>query len=241
MRWTLWRPLFYQLKSKIESLVFKVHTRKILGKNIEVPIDSRENLANLLHSYGNKNFVLVYKENGRATKVLTAYATSFFTLYLMNEDTQLTENVLSASCCKIGVTTKEDGERASRFLIDHLRSDMTISELIDVYNQMLSMTIDNVSELYHFEVDESDFEHVKFTLTRQFPTYYDDEFYMINLTVTAPIADNFEKYYDGFDWDGIGNEKCHAFIEQIRETVLYQELDKTGAKMLNVDVNLGET
>lgn len=232
--------LFWRLKMDEECLLFKVKTRAVFGKIDEQSISNEIQLAELMRRYKDKSFILVYLNNSHETKVVMSSSILFQTIYLMNED-NIIDEILSLAARKTGIRTKEDGNKAEQFLKEHLIEGMTISEIVDVYEKMLNLEIDGTEELYHFEVDECEFDHLKFCLTRQFPTFYDDEFYMITLIVTTPITEKFEQYYEGFDWDGIGNSKRTDFINQIRETALYKDLDCSGIKMIDYEVCFEES
>lgn len=233
--------VFWSLKDDEESLILKFKTRTILGKTVEYTITNESQLFELLKQYNEKPIILSYFHDNAETKVVTSSSILFHTIYLMNADAEKIDDILSISARKTGVLTKKDGKHAEQFLKDHLNEGMTISEVIDVYNEMLELEIDGTEELYHFDVDECDFEHLKFCLTRQFPTFYDDEFYMITLTVTTPITDNIEQYFEGFDWHGIGNLKRTNFIDDIRETAVYKELYRSGMKMIDYKVSFEES
>lgn len=87
------------------------------------------------------------------------------------------------------------------FLKENAKTGMTLPELVDVFAEMCSMTVEGESQIF-METGIFDFtgdSKFYFTLTRQFPNG-NEEYYQLQMEVIFPVTEK-NKHLHGALWD----------------------------------------
>lgn len=129
-------------------------------------------------------------------------------------------------------------EEMQNYLIDSTRSGKSLDELIDEFEKMSSKPLKSVEA----DMDDVLFEtyacqgEYYFSLARQIPTGYNDEFYQLFMEVRYIYNSAEHKGFDTTEWGDSGDKK---FFDEIRKSDAYNALKDT--PIVAVDIYISET
>lgn len=124
------------------------------------------------------------------------------------------------------------------YLKENISTDMSIAQVVDVFEEMSKNQLESVDPEWDgvlFEIYKLDGDFV-FSLTRQIPNGYDDEFFQLRTEIRYIDEYAYNDFVGELEWGDSGDEK---FFDEIRKSEAYNALKD--APIFAVDIYISGT
>ena len=135
-------------------------------------------------------------------------------------------------------------EELLKYLETNVDENSTIEQIVATFAKMREMPIDGVDEYDDMILFEAYAQNGKksstfdISLVRQFPTYYDDEFYQLRICATYAMPLKPKKINECV-WSDELDESSGDIFDYVRDTRAYEYAGNQ--KPLKLEIDLGET
>ena len=189
---------------------------------------------------------MIYERQGNPSKFVDFTEDNSVACFFHSSICKDVELIFQHFAEKVGGDNSEQADQMKEFLEDGLEKGMKLPELVNLFEEMVKIPLYCQDEMIRVETGIFNFSgqnRLHFDLTRQIPTGYDDEFYMIEMSIMFPEIEltKEEKRNSIVDLHSDWLETTDCFFEKVREMNLYKRLCKEKFEILEVSITVDET